>query len=258
MSAKADISGFVDALVSVMQSEGWTTEDIIPKAPAGCWARVGAAIGKTGDAARFVFRRRKTDILPLLSVKLANGATSGRAPTPKTEGTGPKVVKVATTERGIESLPEADKGNVDTKNTLDEAPVSGIKEINVDTSQFVTREELAKQLVELESRLTQLIQQTEPQAVSGKVAKLDMPPRPAKTGKAGKMFRGSREHFSARVDAALLRRFAQDRDRLFGGNQSRCLDWLLWNFYGKPKMSFEEEAEGECVKEGNVDRPADD
>lgn len=229
MSAKADIGGFVDALVSVMQSEGWTTEDIVPKAPAGCWARVGAAIGKTGDAARFFFHRRKPDILPLLSGKRDN---------------------VATTEREIESLPEADKGNVDTKDTLDEPPGSGIKESNVDTSQFVTRDDLAKQLVELESRLTQLIQQTEPQAVSGKVGKLDMPPRPAKTGKAGKMFRGSREHFSARVDAALLRRFEQDRDRLFGGNQSRCLDWLLWNFYGKPKMSFEKEAE--------VDRPADE
>lgn len=64
----------------------------------------------------------------------------------------------------------------------------------------------------------------------------DVPPAPPRQKRR---MAGSKGHISARVDQNLLDLFKRDRDEKFEGNCSRCLNWILWNFYGKPALSFQ-------------------
>jgi hypothetical protein len=73
----------------------------------------------------------------------------------------------------------------------------------------------------------------------------DVPPAPPRLKRKMK---GSKGHISARVDLHLLDLFRKDRDKAFEGNSSRCLEWILWHFYGKPLLSFET---GEDKEQGN-------
>jgi Protein of unknown function (DUF433) len=41
------------------------------------------------------------------------------------------------------------------------------------------------------------------------------------------------------VDENLGKLFEADVNQRFGGNASRCMDAILWNYYGKPPLSFE-------------------
>lgn len=64
----------------------------------------------------------------------------------------------------------------------------------------------------------------------------DIPPAPPREKRK---MTGIRGHISARVDKELLELFRRDRDEKFEGNSSRCLNWILWTFYGKPPLSFQ-------------------
>jgi hypothetical protein len=63
--------------------------------------------------------------------------------------------------------------------------------------------------------------------------------------KEGKKELGSKRHISARADSNLVDLFERDARNRFHGNASRTLDWVLWNFYGKPQLSFELEGQAQ-------------
>jgi hypothetical protein len=97
-------------------------------------------------------------------------------------------------------------------------------------------------LEEQEQKLTRLIDE-KIQAALGrrpadmKAGEADDPPLPPKTGKK---FAGAKGDLRARIDANLLKLLENDCDRHYNGNMSRCLDAVLWRYYEKPALSFEE------------------
>lgn len=69
----------------------------------------------------------------------------------------------------------------------------------------------------------------------------DLPDEYPPSGK----IKGSKKHLGTRadlrclIDAELLKRIQHEAESRFGGNFSRCMDWIVWHFFGKPKLSFE-------------------
>jgi len=108
-------------------------------------------------------------------------------------------------------------------------------------SDSVTRAEVTAMLEALEARLRALIEtkltvaRPEPD-ISVAFPKVEEPPVPPKDGKK---FRGTKADIRVRVDENLGKLFEADVNQRFGGNASRCMDAILWNFYGKPGLSFE-------------------
>jgi len=107
---------------------------------------------------------------------------------------------------------------------------------------FLTREEVHTMRAELETHLIELIEtklgveKLEPQ-FSLPLTTTEEPPLPPKEGKK---FKGSKADIRVRVDQNLGKLFDADVNQRFGGNASRCMDAILWNYYGKPCLSFEE------------------
>ena len=64
----------------------------------------------------------------------------------------------------------------------------------------------------------------------------EMPPLPKRTGKK---YQGSKKDVRVRIDEILHDLLTNQANADFGGNQSACLDMVLWNFYGQPRLSFE-------------------
>jgi hypothetical protein len=106
---------------------------------------------------------------------------------------------------------------------------------------FLTREEVHKMRAELETQLIELIEtklgveKLEPK-FSLPLTTTEQPPLPPKEGKR---FKGTKADIRVRVDENLGKLFEADVNQRFGGNASRCMDAILWNFYGKPGLSFE-------------------
>ncbi len=112
--------------------------------------------------------------------------------------------------------------------------------------EIITKDEVIGMLKELETKVTNLIDlkiqaALEAEQVDVKPVKHDDPPLPPKVGKAGKKFAGTKMDLRARIDAVLQTLLEADCTRNYRGNMSRCLDAILWRYYGKPKLSFEEE-----------------
>jgi hypothetical protein len=107
----------------------------------------------------------------------------------------------------------------------------------------LTREEVTAMLEALETRLRVLIEKElgaaklEP-CISAVFPEVEEPPLPPKTGKK---YAGTKADIRVRVDENLGKLFEADVNQRFGGNASRCMDAILWNYYGKPALSFESE-----------------
>ena len=97
-------------------------------------------------------------------------------------------------------------------------------------------------LAELESRLMHMIDEKIQTAFEqvGKVDIVDNPPLPPKEGPKGKRLKGEKKDIRALIDAVLWERLMQDCRDKHGNNISRTLDVILWRYFGKPKLSFEE------------------
>lgn len=106
---------------------------------------------------------------------------------------------------------------------------------------FLTREDVHKMRAELETQLIELIEtklgveKLEPK-FSLPLPTTEQPPLPPKEGKK---FKGTKADIRVRVDENLGKLFEADVNQRFGGNASRCMDAILWNFYGRPHLSFE-------------------
>lgn len=127
--------------------------------------------------------------------------------------------------------------------------------ISLDNVDKIDKSEVETMLEAMEGRLTALVEQRISDAMAGTTQRdnldnYDIPPMPPKdavsekmskkTGKpSGRMFRGAKSDLRVRIDSELFTRLEADARRLFGGNMSRAVDYALWNFFGKPRLSFE-------------------
>jgi hypothetical protein len=79
------------------------------------------------------------------------------------------------------------------------------------------------------------VEKLEPK-ISPLLTRTEEPPLPPKDGKK---FLGNKADIRVRADENLGRLFEADVNQRFGGNASPCMDTNLWNFCGKPALSFE-------------------
>lgn len=95
-------------------------------------------------------------------------------------------------------------------------------------------------LEQLENRLIRLIDEKFCKRLqeSGEAQDLDIPPMPPV--EYGKKYRGEKLDIRAIVDRNLKIRLEEYAREHFAGNVSRSLDVILWNFFDKPKLSFQE------------------
>lgn len=106
----------------------------------------------------------------------------------------------------------------------------------------MNKAEVKSMLKDQEEKLTRLIDE-KIQAALGRrppdmtACEKNDPPLPPKTGKK---FAGAKGDLRVRIDSNLLDLLESDCQRYYNGNMSRCLDALLWRYYEKPALSFEE------------------
>lgn len=67
----------------------------------------------------------------------------------------------------------------------------------------------------------------------------EVPQKPKKAGQFGKKKLGKRHDLRARIDKELWDKLEEYSDAHFTSNASAALDAILWNFFDKPKLSFE-------------------
>jgi hypothetical protein len=240
---------FVEAVSAVMLHESISLETFMDRTPRGFWEKVGKITGQKDSAAQVYWSRRKADLLSDLEARLANVDEVDEAQevlnqaaleTAKVDivdqGEGsPSDVKAANVDISEESTSDKD-ANLDQESGTQEPAVKSDK---------VAKRELESMLQALELRLTTLIDHRIKETIASTskaviVDNLDMPPVPPKVGDAGKRFAGSKADLRARVDLNLFKLLEGEAREHFSGNMSRCLDALLWRYYDRPKLSFEE------------------
>jgi len=121
--------------------------------------------------------------------------------------------------------------NVDMIDKINEAIDSKVGMVVKD---MTTREEVAEMLQDMENRIMQAVQAQAAKIDIGDTNDMPLPP------KTGKKYHGSKEDIRARVDSnlfALLDDMCRSR---FKGNMSIALDHVLWTFFGKPRLSFQD------------------
>ena len=105
----------------------------------------------------------------------------------------------------------------------------------------ITREEFESVISNLKDELIQIINNRSGIGVidSDKAR----PPKPKRTGPHGKKLEGMKNDVRCRIDSELYKILSTECDSNFSGNMSAALDSILWNYFGKPLLSFEKELE---------------
>lgn len=105
----------------------------------------------------------------------------------------------------------------------------------------ITRKEFESVISNLRDELIQIINSR-----AGNVSVDDnknRPPKPKRTGPHGKKLEGMKNDVRCRIDSELYKILSNECDLNFSGNMSAALDTILWNYFGKPMLSFEKESE---------------
>lgn len=110
-------------------------------------------------------------------------------------------------------------------------------------SERVSLDKVLVLMTELEARLTEFIDEKIEETLEDRARdihdyKRESPPTPPKTGRSGKKFAGSKGDIRVRVDKVLCDLFQEEVMR-HNGNASAAMDTILWNYFGKPTLSFQ-------------------
>lgn len=73
----------------------------------------------------------------------------------------------------------------------------------------------------------------------------ETPAKPKKMGVKGKKKEGQRHDLRARIDKTLWNCLDEYSNAHYGSNISAALDAILWNFFDKPPLSFEQDKDEE-------------
>ena len=108
-----------------------------------------------------------------------------------------------------------------------------------ENDETITRKEFESVISNLRDELIQIINNR-----SG-IVPVDKtrPPKPKRTGPHGKKLEGMKNDVRCRIDSELYKILSTECDSNFSGNMSAALDTILWNYFGKPLLSFEKESE---------------
>ena len=112
--------------------------------------------------------------------------------------------------------------------------------------------ELREEMEQIARRVfEEMIESLRPQAIAAE----DLPPEPQSVkGRPGRRQDRDYEKVTVTIDRLLWERFCQERDHL-GVSSSRMMDVVLWQRYGKPRLSFEPEQKPETtLDKPNIDR----
>jgi hypothetical protein len=117
-------------------------------------------------------------------------------------------------------------------------PVETPKVDNVDK----IPDNIDSKLTALEQRLREYVDQRieAMNQTTAQVDKVDVPPQPPKLGPSGKKLKGKKENIRALIDAELWKLFDSECREHHAGNQSRALDAILWRYFNRPRLSFED------------------
>jgi len=103
----------------------------------------------------------------------------------------------------------------------------------------ITREEFESVISTLRDELIQIINSR------SAIVQIDIdksrPPKPKRTGPHGKKLEGTKNDVRCRIDSELYKMLSTECDLNFSGNMSAAIDSILWNYFGKPLLSFEKE-----------------
>jgi len=279
---------FVEAVKTVMVREEISLDAFRDTVPKGFWGLVAEITGQQRGTAQVYGSRNRNELLTELEkwcveddkVELIPESVSEDSPslatvdnldTDKTEKSsssgsanidnvdecdtvaslGGKAVTVDRVElTGHETTTLGNDDKVD--HVYRSEPVPDKEAPNDVTVDNVAKAEVEAMLHDLETKLTNLIDQRITEALAGvepkvvTVANLDIPPMPPKDaeGKGGKVsgkkFAGTKADLRARIDSKLFDLLEGEAKTYFSGNMSRCLDAVLWRYYQKPKLSFED------------------
>jgi len=104
-----------------------------------------------------------------------------------------------------------------------------------ENDETITRKEFESVISNLRDELIQIINNRAGIVQTDK----SRPPKPKKTGPHGKKLEGVKNDIRCRVDSELFKMLSDECDKNFSGNMSAALDSILWNYFGKPLLSFE-------------------
>lgn len=238
---KGDVSEaqFVEALATVMRQRDIPLDRIRGKgkAPKGTWIAVGELTGQSKAAAGIYWTRSRDKLLPQLESLLSN-VDRVDLPGDEPQATREPVIvdKIDIPEEPTEPAKDDMVDRIDDDLTPDAI---------VDKDDKIDKCEVQTMLEAMEARLMQTIEARISAAMAGttqaaKVDNYDMPPMPPKIGAAGKQFAGRKSDLRARVDSELMKLLESQAREHFSGNMSRCLDAVLWHYFNKPRLSFED------------------
>lgn len=234
---------FIEAVRTVLLREGVSLDSLKGKAPYGFWSKVGTLTGQEATAAQVYWGRvKKKGLSPDEEAWLSNVDMVDQAQEAVRQDAS-DATTVAKVDKGEEVLAQDAPGiaNVDNLDAEAETQQPTVKYDKVD------KHELESMLHALELRLTTLIDRRIEDAMATHEStkdvtfdNLDMPPIPPKVGEAKKKFKGSKKDLRVRIDKNLYDLLEKDVKAHFGENWSRALDAVLWRYYSKPQLSFEE------------------
>lgn len=213
---------FATGLRAVMEAEGVTAEALLKKAPLGFWPKVADRTGMKPNNARIFWTRNKPKLIEIVGAKSDIGVKPDKTPRP------------ATVAKDVIEPQNAKVAN----DTTEAEPGSPVNDV------MAVREELLSMMTAMETRLTTMLEERITAALTGTPAKdviLDEPPRPAKEGKKFKNRKVA--NLRGLIDASLYALLEKDAKDHYGENMSRTLEAVLWRYYCKPRLSFQEPEE---------------
>jgi hypothetical protein len=108
------------------------------------------------------------------------------------------------------------------------------------TSDFPTRDEVKLMIGEAKTEILEILKDMAGSTTGFKAFHDAANEEPAMAPKYSRKFTGFKDDVRARIDRTLFKLLIADAKAQSGGNVSRQLDIILWRYYGKPKLSFEE------------------
>lgn len=225
------------AIMGVADTEGLDFDTLKKQVPKQFWNKVlkqlGGAHNSRGEpwnpkslAAQWM---RKKDNLVSIIEKLQRDGKAGSGPKEAT-AVGAQCSDQSTTDEHAEEFSTTKGGPTAEQRDSD----SHIREL--------IQDELTKKTEDLLQFVEERLQKRFQNRISSGVAESDVPPIPRRVRRK---MEGNTGHVSAKVDMRLADLFEKDRHERFQGNASRCLTWILWNFYGKPLLSFQSSRDDE-------------
>lgn len=271
------ISRFLQACVTELKRQGLSVSDLDKETPPDFWDGVFELLKDEWASAidlEMYWELHKTDLAPLLERRLTGDAAhveieerpAGSKPawllapkksypvepsTPEDAGTNP-----ADSDSSDADTVEIDDSVIFEKGTdiFDPAMLGSSRRSGDPTGEEPTGpigpEMISIMMQELERRLTKTLEDRMECAVETRVAEFlkskygalgaadrDEPPLPPKKGKK---FLGEKRDIRGRIDANLWELFQKECTE-HNGNVSKTLDTILWRYFGKPRLSFEDD-----------------